>query len=249
LDLGSWIWPVALSPIIGSFLGVLVLRAESPRSIVFGRSACALCDHPLEARDLLPVLSWVAAHGRCRYCGRRIGAFYPGIEIAALAVAVWSAIVFSGSLVWASCLLGWFLLALAATDFKFYLLPDFLTVPLIAAGLLVTTAIDPSAVLAHAAGAVSGFSFVVVLRYAYWKLRGREGMGLGDAKLLCAAGAWVAWDGLPSVVLIAALSALCFLLLKSLRGGTISLGDRIPFGVFLCLGTWIVWLYGPLVLG
>jgi leader peptidase (prepilin peptidase)/N-methyltransferase len=74
-------------------------------------------------------------------------------------------------------------------------------------------------------------------------------MGLGDAKLLGAAGAFVAWPALPSVILIGSLAALTSALFRMLRGGDISLTDRMPFGTFLCLATWIVWLYGPLTFG
>jgi len=249
VNLDSWIWPVLLAPIIGSFIGVVVLRAPRARTILFGRSACVFCDHRLTPRDLIPIISWSAARGRCRYCGKPTGVFYPFIELAALALAVWSALTFTGWLMWASCLLGWSLLALAAIDFRFYLLPDFLTFPLIAAGLFVTWIADRSEVPGHAAGAVLGLAFVVAVRVAYRSLRGKEGMGLGDAKLLSAAGAWVSWTGLPSVVLLGALAALSFVLFKSWRGRNVSLGDRLPFGTFLCLGTWVVWLYGPLVAG
>ncbi|HVX58009.1 MAG TPA: A24 family peptidase, partial [Candidatus Saccharimonadales bacterium] len=73
-----------------------------------------------------------------------------------------------------------------------------------------------------------------------------EGIGLGDAKLLAAAGAWVGWEGLPSVVLLAALGGLLFVLGRSLRRRTMSATDRIAFGTCLCGGLWLVWLYGPL---
>jgi leader peptidase (prepilin peptidase) / N-methyltransferase len=85
-----------------------------------------------------------------------------------------------------------------------------------------------------------------MLRWAYWLLRRQEGIGLGDAKLLAASGAWVSWEGLPSVLLVASVAALASTLLRHKRGGSISLVDRVPFGAFLCLGTWLVWLYGPL---
>jgi leader peptidase (prepilin peptidase)/N-methyltransferase len=248
-DLTVWIWPVLMAPFIGSFIGVLVLRTDAPGSIVMGRSACPSCGAVLGAGDLVPVLSYLAAKGRCRYCGEHIGIFHPLIELAAVGVGLWSAAVVSGAMLWASCVLGWTLLALAAIDFKYYLLPDFLTLPLILIGVLATALFGQGMVLDHAIGAASGFGFAVLLRYLYRRWRGREGMGLGDAKLLSASGAWVSWQGLPSVILIASLSGLAFVLLRPRRSVRLSLTDRIAFGTFLCLGTWIVWLYGPLVVG
>lgn len=244
-----WAWPVLIAPFVGSFLGVVVSRARAPHSILVGGSACEHCGTPLTALDLVPVVSWLALRNRCRHCGARLGIFYPAIELAALGVVLWAALLASGWLVWASALLGWVLLALAVTDLRYFLLPDFLTLPLLAAGLAVAAALEPSSLPAHLAGAAAGFLFVAILRQAYWWLRRREGIGLGDAKLLAAAGAWVSWDGLPSVVLIAAVAALAGALLRHDRRGSISLTDRVPFGAALCLGTWIVWLYGPIGVG
>jgi len=245
----SWIWPVALAPIIGSFLGSVVTRVEAPRSIIFGRSRCESCGATLAPQELVPVVSWLASRGRCRRCARPIGLFYPFIELGAVAIAVWAVTVFSGWLLWISCLLGWTLLALAVIDYKHFLLPDFLTLPLIPLGLLVTWANDPSALIHHVVGVAAGFGFVVILREVYRRLRGREGMGLGDAKLFAASGAFVAWQALPSVILIASFTALALALLRTLQGANISLADRMPFGTFLCLATWIIWLYGPLTAG
>ena len=242
-----WIWPVLAAPFVGSFLGVIVTRADSPRSILWGRSACDHCGQGLAPRDLVPIVSWLGSRGRCRHCGASVSAFYPAIELAALAIPVWSTAVASGWLMAASCLLGWTLLALAFTDIRSFLLPDFLTLPLIGAGLLVTEALDPSTTLSHILGAAIGFLAIVTIRWAYWVLRGREGIGLGDAKLMAAAGAWVSWEGLPSVLLVATLGGLAGALLRHYRKATIRATDRVAFGAFLCVGIWLVWLYGPLV--
>lgn len=241
-----WVWPVIAAPFVGSFLGVVVTRARMPQSILLGRSACERCGHRLGPADLVPLASWLATGGCCRYCRQSIGAFYPAIELAALGVALWSAWLATDWLLWPSCLLGWMLLALAAIDWRCFLLPDFLTLPLLAAGLLLWAVAEPAALASHAIAAALAFAFVVALRQAYWLLRRREGIGLGDAKLLAAAGAWVSWEGLASVLLVASVAALASTLLRYKRGSSISLVDRVPFGAFLCLGTWLVWLYGPL---
>jgi leader peptidase (prepilin peptidase)/N-methyltransferase len=117
---------------------------------------------------------------------------------------------------------------------------------LIAAGFAATWVLEPGEWLAHLIGAAVGFGGVVLLRLVYAKLRGREGMGLGDAKLLAAAGAWTSWLGLPSILAIAAIAALVFALFA--RGRRLALADAVPFGPFLAAGFWLVWLYGPLTL-
>jgi leader peptidase (prepilin peptidase)/N-methyltransferase len=214
--------------------------------VVFARSACAACGGVLGGRDLAPVLSWLASRGRCRHCAASLSGFYPAVEVAALGVALCSAAVLSGWLVWASCALGWALLALAWIDWRHFLLPDLLTLPLIPAGLAVAGAADPARLPDHLIGAAGGFIVFAAIGRLYRRLRGRIGLGLGDAKLLAAAGAWVSWQGLPGVVLIAALAALAVALLGTLRGHPPSATTRVPFGSYLALGIWLTWLFGPL---
>jgi leader peptidase (prepilin peptidase) / N-methyltransferase len=184
--------------------------------------------------------------GRCRYCGVSIGTVYPMVEIAAIGIAAWSVSVLSGWWLWASCIFGWMLLAIAVADVRYQLLPDFVTLPLLAGGLASSAMFVPEELVSRLAGAGAGFGAILLVRQTYWMLRQREGIGLGDAKLLAAAGAWITWEGLPSAMLIATLSALVSALFCRGDEGSISLSDRVSFGAFLCLGAWIVWLYGPL---
>jgi leader peptidase (prepilin peptidase)/N-methyltransferase len=248
MQLGSWL-ALILAPFVGSFLGVVVERLPAGRTVVLGRSTCDHCGETLTARDLIPLVSYLARRGRCR-CGRAaLSRFHPGIELAALAVALSAALVLSGWLLWASLGLGWTLLTLAAIDWREFVLPDILTLPLILSGLALAWAIDPALLWGHALGALAGFASLALIAGVYRRVRGREGLGLGDAKLLAAAGAWLGWQGLPSVLLIAAVSALALALATALGGGKLAWTSRIAFGPHLALGFWLVWLYGPLVIG
>jgi leader peptidase (prepilin peptidase)/N-methyltransferase len=244
----STILLLLIAPFVGSFLGVVVERLPAGRPIALARSSCDHCGARLGARDLVPLLSWLARRGRCG-CGKvRLGAFYPGIELAALAVAMSATLVLSGWLLWASLALGWTLLALAAIDLRHYLLPDALTLPLIAAGLAVAWLIEPARLGDHALGAAAGFVGFAGIAWLYRRLREREGLGRGDAKLLGAGGAWLGWQALPSVVALAAAVALAVALAGALLGAKLGATTRIAFGPYLALAIWLVWLYGPLVL-
>jgi leader peptidase (prepilin peptidase)/N-methyltransferase len=249
IDLNWWGIVLLAAPFVGSFLGVLITRHDAPLSIVTGRSACPACGARLGFADLIPLVSWMLARGRCRHCGQPIGLFHPAIEAAALGVALWVVLAADPAMRWIDCLLGWTLLALAATDLDYFTLPDFLTWPLAAAGLAAAWSIDRAGFGDHLAGAMVGLAFIIALHYAYRWLRGRDGIGLGDAKLFGAAGAWVGWIGLPSVMLVASLSALVFAVARRRSGDGLSGSDRVPLGAFLGLGLWIVWLYGPLGIG
>ncbi len=197
----------------------------------------------------MPLLSWLWQRGRCG-CGRvALSPFYPAIELAALAVALSAAWLLSGWLLGASLALGWTLLALAAIDLRHYLLPDVLTLPLIPAGLAVAGVLDPGLLPAHALGAALGFAVFVAIAQIYRRSRGRHGLGLGDAKLLAGAGAWLGWAALPSVVVIAAVAALALALAQALGGAKLRLTGKLAFGPHLALAFWLVWLFGPLVPG
>lgn len=248
MEAPGWLWPVLASPFIGSFLGVLVTRLPEGRPVAGGRSVCDHCGHRLGPLDLVPIASWLALRGRCRYCGAGITALPLAIELGALLIALWAASVSDGVALWAGCVLGWTLLTLAAIDFRDGILPDLLTLPLIAAGLVATYFLAPWQMLDAAIGAVAGFAVFALTRWLYRRLRGREGLGLGDAKLLAASGAWVSWSGLPSVVLIGAAVGLVLALVLYQRGEQLTLQQRIAFGPALCLGTWLVWLYGPITI-
>jgi leader peptidase (prepilin peptidase) / N-methyltransferase len=237
-----------LAPLIGSFVGVVVERLPEGRPVTLARSTCPACGDVLRAWDLVPLLSWTWRRGWCR-CGRfRLGAFYPAIELAALAVAASAAAVLSGWLLWVSLALGWTLLTLAAIDLRHYLLPDRLTLPLIPAGLATAYLVDPAKLPDHAIGAAAGFIAFAGIAFAYRRLRRRAGLGLGDAKLLAAAGAWLGWPALPGLVAAAAAAALAVALARSALGERLGAATRIAFGPYLALALWLFWLYGPLLL-
>ena len=130
----DWLLPVLASPFIGSFLGVVIQRLPAGDDLVASRSRCNACQRNLGVADLIPILSYLAARGRCRHCGTPIGRFHLWIELAALLVAVWAATLDEGLRLWADCVLGWTLLAAAWIDARHMILPDVLTLPLVLAG-------------------------------------------------------------------------------------------------------------------
>ena len=218
MDLAEWEL-VGVALFIGSFIGVVIIRVPDGLSLL-GRSRCVACEATLTVRDLAPLASWLAAGGRCRRCGARIGGFYPGVELAALAVAVVSVAVDRGGDAWIDATLGWWLLALGWIDWRRLILPDALTLPLIALGLAATY-LAPDELWDRVAGAAAGFLGLWAIAWLYRRLRGREGLGLGDAKLFAASGAWVGVGGLASVLAGAALGALR-------RGGSSAMLAGLP---------------------
>ena len=152
-----------------------------------------------------------------------------------------------GGILAASLILGWALAVLAAIDLFSFRLPDALTLPLLLAGLAVSLLLPDRPVPDHLAGAAVGWGALAGLAWAYRRVRGVDGLGLGDAKLLGAAGAWLGWTPLPSVLIIACLVAFIWVGARTLRGGGAAGHERLAFGAPLSLAVWIVWLHGPLV--
>jgi leader peptidase (prepilin peptidase)/N-methyltransferase len=246
-EAGAAEWSLVLaSPFIGSFLGLLIQRLPDGAPIARGRSRCDTCGTPLRVRDLVPILSWLAAAGRCRYCRQPLGWFYPGVELAALVVALAAVLIDGGQRAWLDCLLGWSLLVLGWIDLRSWLLPDALTLPLIVAGLAASFIFDPDQLTERALGAALGYASLMAIAALYRALRGREGLGRGDAKLLAASGAWLGATTLPQVVLLAALSALAAAACLRLAGIRLGIHSALPFGPFLALATWALWLFSPI---
>ena len=232
------------APAIGSFLGVVIRRLPEDQEIVWARSRCEACQSVLTARDLVPLISWLLLRGRCRHCGHPLGWFYPGVETAALLVALIALAVDGMPRAWLDCLLGWWLLALGWIDLRRWVLPDVLTLPLVVVGLLAAAVFEPESLFDRALGAVAGYLALSAVAIVYRAARGREGLGAGDAKLLAAAGAWVGVMALPQLVFGAALAALLAAGALRLRGVHLHAQSPIPFGPFIALATWVSWLCG-----
>lgn len=251
--------------LIGSFLNVVIHRlpkmmqresdnycaveAGKPEihieryNLMVPRSACPHCHHQITAMENIPVVSYLALRGKCSNCKAPISPRYPAIE---LLTGVLSALV-----VW-KLGTGWqglgglfflyFLVALTFIDADTQLLPDDLTYPLIWAGLLIN--INGTYVSLHDAvvGAAAGYLALWTIYWVYKLVRGREGMGYGDFKLLAALGAWMGWATLPAVVLMASLvgAVVGIALMVANRRG---FDYQIPFGPYLAAAGLITFLY------
>jgi leader peptidase (prepilin peptidase)/N-methyltransferase len=234
-----------VAPVIGSFLGAMAVRIPEGRPVVLARSQCEACGRVLAPAELIPIVSFLWLGGRCRHCGGAIGALPLVTELTAVAIVAWAALLTSGPILFASCVFGWSLLLLAAIDWRVQLLPDVVTLPLMVAGLISAIVLPLEPWRDHAIGAVAGFTVLAIVAWLYRRLRKREGLGLGDAKLSAAIGAWTAWQGLPSMLLWGSILGLLFATVLPLTGRRVRLSDRLPFGVFLAAGGWLTWLYGP----
>lgn len=237
----GWWWPLLVAPFVGSWLGVMIARLPSGMPVAWARSRCDHCGAALAPRDLVPLLSYLWLRGRCRRCRARIPAFHWQVELAALLIPALALIAgIRGDGLWAVCVAGWLLLALAWIDADTMLLPDALTLPLFLTGLAATWWLRPTALVDHLLAAGLAYLLLREVGVIYRRLRGREGLGAGDPKLLGAIGAWVGLVNLPAVLLGSAVAGLAWALLLRLRGGQIAFSTALPFGPFLALAGFAV---------
>ena len=208
-------------------------RASPRLDLVHPPSTCPACGHRIPLLENIPVLSYVMLGGRCSACRWRIPARYPMVETCGAVIAGAAALHFGiGFAAAGACLLGWGLLAAGTIDLETRLLPDSVTLPLLWSGLgfglLGTFAPLGDCVI----GAMAGYGVLWTVHHGFRLLTGREGMGHGDFKLLASLGAWLGWQALPGIVLLASLAAATVGIALAARG-LASRDTRLPFGPFL----------------
>jgi leader peptidase (prepilin peptidase)/N-methyltransferase len=278
----------------GSFLNVCLSRWPNDESIVLPRSHCRQCGRTLAWWENIPLVSWLALRGRCRTCRAWIGWRYPLVELSVgvlWAFSIWSSLpaiaearlpsaviaylLASGIL---HMILIWLLVGLAMLDAEQFWLPDFLTLPGAAIGLLyaflepfILRKLDSLTRLPLTEGmegmrlglwtpgivrlceVLAAAALILLIRWVYWLIRRREGIGLGDAKLMAMLAAWL---GLPGALLafglgvvLGALVAVVLLAVPSARSSSESWAvTKLPLRTFLCVGGIITSFWGSEIL-
>jgi leader peptidase (prepilin peptidase)/N-methyltransferase len=223
----------------------------APFNLVRPRSRCPACGVPIRAVHNIPVLSYLALRGRCAACQAPISIRYPLVELATAAAFAAVAWHFGFGL---QALLGFvftaWLIALTGIDIDRQVLPDILTVPLLWIALIASLwhapgdSMPPVALRDAVIGAVAGYLFLWLVFQLFKLATGKEGMGYGDFKLFAAIGAWLGWQMLPLVLLLAAVvgAAVGLALIAARRLGR---SVPIPFGPYLAGAAWIALLWGP----
>ena len=239
-------WPVLLGIlglVFGSFIATLAMRWPQGRSALQGRSACDSCDTALRAQELIPLLSYTLQRGRCRACGGSIHPGHPGTELAGMVVGVAAGLVAPGWEGVAGAIFGWLLLALAAIDLAAFWLPNALTLTLALTGI-VDGFFFPPMWIDRIAGGLIGYGLLELARFTYRHVRGREGLGGGDARMFAGIGLWLGASLLAPVLLAASLIGLAAALAMRIAGREVGMTSRLPLGTLLAIAAFPAWLYG-----
>ena len=255
---------------VGSFLNVVILRLpprlawqwqtsagtpgtvadppKPPPGLVRPGSRCPTCKQSIHWWENIPLLSYVLLRGRCSHCDSHISLRYPAVEAltALLSITVFWVLGLDWQLA-AALILTWGLIVLSFVDLDHMLLPDVITLPLLWLGLLVNLAGGFCDIGSAVIGAVSGYLVLWIIFHLYRMISGREGFGYGDFKLLAALGAWLGWQMLPLVLLLASLCGAVIgitLIMLTPREAR----QPLPFGPYLAVAGWIVLLWGDALL-
>ena len=267
---GGWLFLLlafVLGTCFGSFLNVCIYRIPAEESVVTPPSRCPQCGTLIAWYDNVPILGWLWLRARCRACGLRIPARYPIVEALTGLLAVVAVCRFGptpAALIAFAFTAALLLITYIDLDHRF--IPDEVSLPGILIGLAVSFLPDGIGPLDAAAGALLGGGVLWLVAWSYERATGIEGMGFGDVKLLAMIGAFLGWQVIPGVIVIASLTGTLagFVVIAGKAGRRVGrrvarrLGRKallpyvrraarrtaIPFGPFLALGA-VVALYLP----
>lgn len=231
---------ILLGFVIGSLLNAIVATFQTNpadlNALLAARSRCSFCEKKIRWFDNVPCLSWLLLGGKCRDCGERISPRYPAVELMTAAIAAAAILCFGLTpIATISCVLGCWLLVLAVIDWETGHLPDTLTITGLWVGLLLSIQeylVPPTDAIL---GAAIGYVSLWLVNAVYTYLRGQNGIGRGDFKLLAMLGAWL---GAGSIPMILAIGAGVGVIWHGVNYRQANLhGQReIPFGPWLALG-------------
>ena len=225
----------------GSFSNVCINRLPKDNNVVTGRSYCPSCKNKISWFDNIPIFSFLILRGKCRSCKNKISFQYILVEL----IAAFSFLVIYYFYGFSFTTLLFFILTICFIiiffiDLKHYIIPNEITYPLMALGFIksfypnINEELFPNYINSFIGG-VLGYSIIWLLIFFYKKFRNKEGMGLGDAKLLSVIGFWFGWIAIPFVLFFSSLTALS-ISVPSLIKKTKKMSTQIPFGPYIIIG-------------
>jgi leader peptidase (prepilin peptidase)/N-methyltransferase len=228
---------------VGSFLNVCIYRLPRRESLSFPASHCTSCNRPLAWFENIPVAGWLVLRGRCRTCRAAISPMYPIVEAITGAVFVCAYLIYGWTpLLAARLVFACAMIVLFAIDLRHHLLPNVITVSGIAVGFVASLFLPPGW-LSSLIGLVAGGGILFAIAEVYYRVRGIEGLGMGDVKMLAMIGAFLGWQ-LMLLTLVLASFAGSFIGIAFLASGRGGMQFALPFGTFLAVGALVAAVTG-----
>jgi len=232
-----------LGSLWGSFANVCIYRLPKNKGVVSGRSYCPKCKKNIIWYDNIPIISYLNLERKCRKCKKKISSQYVLVEIISALAFLTTYFFFGISLttIFLIILILSFII-IFFIDLKHYIIPDILTLPMMVFGFL--KSFDPNLnpifpnYINSLIGGIIGYGIIWLLIIFYKKIRKKEGMGLGDAKLLAVVGFWFGWYVIPFIIFLSSSLALIFVIPDLLKKKK-KLSSQIPFGPYIIIATLI----------
>ena len=230
-----------LGCIWGSFSNVCIYRLPNDQSVVKGRSFCTSCKEQIKWYDNIPFLSFIFLKGKCRKCGNKISSQYFLVEfVSAISFIIVYHLYGISITTLLLIILSIFFIIIFFIDLKHFIIPNELTFPLMLIGFVksfepnLNQTIFPN-YINSLIGGVFGYLIIWLIIFFYKKVRNKEGMGLGDAKLMAVVGFWFGWASIPFTIFISSFVALIFSI-PSLIKKNKNMATQIPFGPYIIIG-------------
>ena len=234
---------IILGGLWGSFANVCIVRLPKDKGVVAGRSSCPKCKKEILWYDNIPIISFFLLQGKCRKCKKEISFQYVVVEL--LSIISFLSIYYLYGLSLTTLLL--IILSLAFIiiffiDLKHFIIPDIITYPMMVLGFL--KSFDPNLneifpnYIFSLIGGIFGYGIIWSIIYFYKQVKKKDGMGLGDAKLLAVIGFWFGLDAIPFIIFLSSTTALLSVV-PDLIKKTKKLSTQIPFGPFIIIGNLI----------
>ena len=230
-----------LGSLWGSFSNVCIYRLPNNGNVAKGRSFCPNCKNKIKWFDNIPFFSYLFLKGKCRQCSKPISFQYFIVELLSAISFVAIFHIYGASITTLLLLiLSIFFIIIFFIDLKHFIIPNVLTFPLMVIGFLksfdpnLNQTIFPNYINSLIGGLV-GYSIIWLIIFIYKKIRNKEGMGLGDAKLLAVVGFWFGWVSIPFVIFISSAVAL-ILIIPSILNKSRKMSSEIPFGPYIIIG-------------
>ena len=230
-----------LGGIWGSFCNVCIYRLPDNDSVITGRSFCRSCKNKIKWYDNIPLLSFIFLRGKCRSCNNKISSQYFLVELISAVSFLFIYFIYGLSVTTLLLIiLSIFFIIIFFIDLKHYIIPNELTFPLMLIGFV--KSFDPNLnqtifpnYINSLLGGFFGYALIWLIIFFYKKVRNKEGMGLGDAKLMAVVGFWFGWASIPFTIFISSAVALV-LVFPSLIKKTRNISAQIPFGPYIIIG-------------
>ena len=235
------IFVVILGSLWGSFANVCIYRLPKGKGVVSGRSHCPKCKKEIVWQDNIPIISYLILKGKCRKCKRKISSQYPMVEMINILLFLIIYFLFGISLTTILLMiLSLSFLIIFFIDLKHFIIPNSITFSMIALGFI--KSFDPNLnsifpnYINSLIGGLFGYGIIFSIIFFYKKIRKKEGMGLGDAKLLAVIGFWFGWIAIPFVLFLSSIFALVFVIPDLIKKNK-KMTSQIPFGPYIILAT------------